>query len=887
MTGGETRPDAGDRERLLALEAEVVRLRAALTAAGLDASVARAATADAEAAMHLARSDAATAASGHACDMAAGRIELTDAAAFNVRLQDLNDELLAREERLQAVVESATSHAIIEMDFEGRITGWSPGAEHVLGWTAAEAIGQDGAVIWTLEDRAAGEPERERQVADAVGTMAGDRWHVRCDGARFWGSGHLTLLRNGRPRGYLKILRDRTAERRAEEALRESEAARRVALEGGRMGAWRWDCRARSVRCDPMLMALWGLPSTEAAVPVEVFTALTSHEGAGVIEAVMAQEVAPGEEFDWDLEVISGPTTGHWIRLRGRADLEQPWIIHGVSFDVTDTRAAAARLRESEARHRLLIESWTQAVWETDADGVVVADSPSWRAYTGQTPEEWRGFGWLDAIHPDDRPHAERHWREAIAARGPVDAEYRLRAPNGGWRWTNVRAAPVPDAKGHVEKWVGMNIDIDARKRAEASLQESKDRYHALFSSMDEAYAVIEVLRDKTGAWGDFRFLEVNPAFVAHTSMPYPVGKTATELLGAPNPRWTQMYGQALDTGDPMRVQEAEPTLGRLFDLNIFSLDRAQNRVAVLFSDITARVKADLALRESEARFRSLVEGIPQLLWRSAEGGVWRWASSRWSDYTGQSPEAALELGWLDAVHPEDRAATRSAWAEAPARGLLSVDHRLRRAADGAWRWHQTRALPVEDGVQSEWLGSCTDIEDQMQARTVLARGQHELQELVAQRTGELMAAEATLRQSQKMEAIGQLTGGIAHDFNNMLQGVIGGLHMVRLRLAEGRTADVARYTDAACDAAGRAAGLTRRLLAFARRQKLEPRPIDTDALIRGMEDLVRRSVGPAIALKFRLHNGSLPVLCDPSELESAVLNLCINARDAMASGGS
>lgn len=129
--------------------------------------------------------------------------------------------------------------------------------------------------------------------------------------------------------------------------------------------------------------------------------------------------------------------------------------------DVTEAARAEAASREREARHRLLVENGAQATWETDPTGVVVADSPSWRAYTGQSVEEWLGYGWLDAIHPDDRARAERRWRAAVAE---GRREFRLRAPKGGWRWTNVRAAPVFDAPGKIEKWVGMNVDIGARR---------------------------------------------------------------------------------------------------------------------------------------------------------------------------------------------------------------------------------------------------------------------------------------------------------------------------------------------------------------------------------------------------------------------------------------
>ena len=160
------------------------------------------------------------------------------------------------------------------------------------------------------------------------------------------------------------------------------------------------------------------------------------------------------------------------------------------------------------------------------------------------------------------------------------------------------------------------------------------------------------------------------------------------------------------------------------------------------------------------------------------------------------------------------------------------------------------------------------------------------LEARVEERTRELMALEQTLRQAQKMEAVGQLTGGIAHDFNNLLTGISGSLELLQARIAQGRTAEVGRYVNAAQASAGRAAALTHRLLAFSRRQTLDPKPTDVDRLVAGMEELIRRTMGPAITVEAVAAGGLWITLVDPSQLENALLNLCINARDAMPKGG-
>jgi signal transduction histidine kinase len=176
------------------------------------------------------------------------------------------------------------------------------------------------------------------------------------------------------------------------------------------------------------------------------------------------------------------------------------------------------------------------------------------------------------------------------------------------------------------------------------------------------------------------------------------------------------------------------------------------------------------------------------------------------------------------------------------------------------------------------------NLEAQVAARTAeLAEANERLLGEAAERE----RMEQDLRQSQKMEAVGQLTGGIAHDFNNLLTGIVGSLDLMKSRMAQGRTQNLQRYIETAMASANRAAALTHRLLAFARRQPLDPKPTDANALLGGMSDLLRRTLSEAIDLRIVTTPDLWPTLCDPHQLENAILNLAINARDAMPDGGT
>ena len=214
--------------------------------------------------------------------------------------------------------------------------------------------------------------------------------------------------------------------------------------------------------------------------------------------------------------------------------------------------------------------------------------------------------------------------------------------------------------------------------------------------------------------------------------------------------------------------------------------------------------------------------------------GIFRSVSPSWTRILGHRVEDVVGRSFEDFLHLEDRDETGSALDRASGgRDLTSFENRyLTQAGEPRWiSWHTS----LEDGLIYAYGRDVTE-----EKTNALA----------------LAAAEEALRQAQKMEAVGQLTGGIAHDFNNLLTGIIGSLEMMQRRLAQGRTADVERYAAAATTSANRAAALTHRLLAFSRRQPLDPKPVDANGLTRGMEDLLRRTLGEAIELEIVASGG-------------------------------
>ena len=392
-----------------------------------------------------------------------------------------------------------------------------------------------------------------------------------------------------------------------------------------------------------------------------------------------------------------------------------------------------------------------------------------------------------------------------------------------------------------------------------------------------------------------------NPQYqllVAHRDV---LGKTIREAVPEVEGQgFFELLDRVYSTGEaffgssvPITIQRtpgAAPE-GRFLDFVYQPIRGADGSVVGIFVegvDVTGTHQALAALRESEAQFRNLAEALPNHVWTARPDGLLDWFNPRVYEYSGAAAGEMDGAAWTNIVHPDDLPAANDRWTASLQSGeTYDAEFRLRRA-DGAYRWFIARAVALrgEGGEVVRWIGTNTDIEDQKEAAQALIDLNATLEQEVASRTGALMAAEEALRQSQKMEAVGQLTGGIAHDFNNLLAAITGSLEMLEIRVGEGRLDAIPRYVDGARGAAKRAAALTQRLLAFSRRQTLDPKPINVNRLITDMEDLIRRTVGPSVAMEVIGAGGVWPVLIDPHQLENALLNLCINARDAMPDGG-
>lgn len=605
--------------------------------------------------------------------------------------------------------------------------------------------------------------------------------------------------------------------------------------------------------------------------------------------------------------------------------------------DITERATAEEALRRSEERLQLALNASTGiGTWDWTTETGRVTGDERFAALFGIAPERVAHGGAFDAvlnlIHPDDRVRIALEVRQAIADHAPLKLEFRVLRPDGEVRWLLTQGRCTFDADGRPVRFPGVSFDITDRKLAEEAAQDAAEELrsateaqtflHALAErqrALETPEAIMELTATELAAKldlarvGFYRVMgeriELGPCWT-NGELPMLSGEWVLEAVAplidqyrqgrtvAFNDSSAEFPGSALSRISPSAI--GVPLLRGGQWVATFYANAATARawqaeeIAFLETvvettwDAVERADAVLALRKSEAQFRAITNSIDHMVWSADANGLVDYYNDRWYEYTGVARGATDGTGWENVLHPDDQARAWATWDHCIQTGeLYRIEYRMRNHR-GSYRWALGRAQPLRDesGKIVRWFGTSTDIQEIVDAREVLARSREQLEAAVRERTERLMAAEAQLRQAQKMEAVGQLTGGIAHDFNNMLAVVIGALDLMERRIGQGRT-DIERYLVAARDGASRAAALTQRLLAFSRRQPLAPTALDVNDMLTGMIELLVRTLGEGVVIETRFARRLEAVVADRNQLENVVLNLAVNSRDAMPQGGT
>jgi PAS domain S-box-containing protein len=632
---------------------------------------------------------------------------------------------------------------------------------------------------------------------------------------------------------------DVSAQVAAEDSLRRNEALYRSALAAGRLGTWQTDLVAKTRLWTPEGMALFGLSIPDGHGRVggdhdEYRSAL--HPSDRHLVQKFHELVETQDSITSEYRVVWPDGTIHWLRGHGhviaRLPDGKPHRMVSIVADVTERKAAEdelaraqGALKESEERFRLVAENAPVMIWMGDADGKCVYLNRAQREFWNVNLEELPQFDWSTTLVPEDTERLFGPFSQAMQAQAPFTVEARYRRHGGQIRLLRTSARPRFGSNGEFLGMIGVNLDITDSRQAEDALREETAALETLNSTGSAVAAELDLEK-----------------LVQH------VTDAGVRLTGA---QFGAFFYNVLDE--------------RGESLMLYTLSGA-SREAFL------KYPMPLATKIFASTFRG--KGIvrsPDILLDDRYGHNLPYHGMPKGDLSVRSylavpvrSRTGEVLGGLFFGHPKPNVFTERS--ERLSRGL---------AAQAAIGIDNARLF---QSAQRE-------IQQRRGAEDALQKLNATLEQQVVERTEQLRKQEEALRQAQKMEAVGQLTGGVAHDFNNLLQVIVGNLEILQRNLPAG-AGRLHRAAENAMKGAKRAATLTESLLAFSRRQPLNPKPLKVNDLVRGMSELFYRSLGEQIAVETVLAAGLWQTEADPNQLETVLLNLAVNARDAMPSGG-
>ncbi|MCP1561047.1 PAS domain S-box-containing protein [Methylorubrum extorquens] len=753
------------------------------------------------------------------------------------------------ETRYRQIVEGAEDYAIVRLDDRGIITTWNTGAERLTGFTERDAIGQPGDILFTPEDRALGRTEAELNRARSEGRALNERWHMRKDGSRFWASGLMMRL-DADGGSYLNMFRDRTAEHEAEAALAAEVAAlgRLQEVSTRLVGD-----EAPQALYDAILTAAADLMGSECA-SIQMLDAagdlkLLAHRGYDPRSAAYWQTVDARSESTCGLAM----TTGERVIV---PDVEDSGLAHRSgdlqSYRWTGMRAIQTTplLSRSGKPIGMISTHWKQPYTPPERD-LKLFDVLARQA--------------ADAI---ERTTAQANLRESEARQAFLlslsDAMRSLKTPADIASLAAERLAERFNlSRVFYAEFFGslMRVERDYT-RGVGSLVGEHD-LAAFGPDLLRAYhdsPIVKVDDVRT----DLRFSEdARSGLLARQVGAY------LDVVLFEHERWVSVL--ALQSAKPRTWTSSEEGLFREVGERVkaaIERARAEDRLRELNDTLERRVAEALAERNMLAKLVEMTDVMIMAI--DLDYNILAINAANADEFEriyGVRPKAGDNILALLADQPEHQEQVRIGWAQGM-RGepVTFVEDYGDPTRVRPYYEVNFRPLRDESGELVGFYQFVTDVTDRLR------------------REAQLAEAHDALRQSQKMEAMGQLTGGVAHDFNNLLTPIIGSLDMLqRKQLGNEREQ---RLIAGAMQSAERAKTLVQRLLAFARRQPLQPVPVDVAKLVTGMGELVASTTGPQIKIVVEAPDGLPPAKADPNQLEMALLNLAVNARDAMMEGG-
>ncbi|UNU25233.1 PAS domain-containing protein [Microcoleus vaginatus] len=826
------------------------------------------------------------------------------------------------ETHLQLILDSAKDYAIFTLDTDGHFTTWNAGAQRLLGYTEAEIIGQHGRIIFTPEDSAAGKPETEMHLALTQGRGENERWHVRKDGSRIWGSGLVMPLRDetGEVHGFLKIMQDKTERRQIEEALRQSENLYRTLADGVPELMWINTADGRLEFCNQHWKSYTGMmPELPLAAPV---LQLFYPEDLPAVVGRRTKAIEAGEAYEFECRVRRFDGTYRWhlariVPVKDRGGQVVQWV--GIGIDIDDRKRAEESLAESDRRFRLLAESLPHLIWNVDSAGEIrFTNQHKWLEYLGMSYEEAVQNNWESLVPASDLAESWARWQESLITGEVYQLELRLRrAADQMERWHLSRAVPIRGAGGEIVEWIGTNTDIHDRKQAqlneqflaelEVRLRQRSNPAEMLWEAMK---SLGEYLKVDRCVWHEMD-LEANQAIVEQdwhqSDLASLAGIYKISDFKIPELKALSIAGQTVVISDiathphtahlvdnygavSIRALIDVPCLheGRWVALLVVTsqavrhwrpdeVSLMQEVVARLWTVILhARTLHDL--HESEARFRALADNIAQLAWMTDETGWIFWYNQRWFDYTGTTLEEMQGWGWQQVHHPEHLDRVVAKFRRCIERGEAWEDTFPLRGKDGSYRWFLSRAVPIRDEQNKllRWCGTNTDITDRKVAEA-------ERERLLAREKEAREEAERANRVKDEFLAV------LSHELRTPLNPILGWAKLLQSNVL---TPEKQRY---ALETIERNAKLQTQLIEdlldvsgiLQGKVSLNIAPVDLTGVINAAIETVRLAAqvkSIQISTQFAPHLG--PVLGDAGRLQQVVWNLLSNAVKFTPPGG-